>query len=58
MSDNIEMTPEARWRHLRENGRKHLVDLSSHDPINEKPAWLDEERFARAKAAVEQYYIG
>lgn len=58
MSDNVEMTPEARWRHLRERGTKVLVDLSSHELISDKPVWFDEARFARAKAAVEQYYIG
>ena len=58
MSDNIDFTPEARWRHLRENGPKLLVDLTSNDTINDKPAWLDEERFARAKQAVEKFYIG
>ena len=58
MSDHVEMTPEARWKHLRDNGRRFLVDLSSDDLISDKPAWLDEARFARAKAAVEQYYLG
>lgn len=58
MSDNVEFSPEARWKHLRERGTKVLVDLSSNDLINDKPVWLDEHRFARAKAAIEQYYIG
>lgn len=58
MSDNIEFTPEARWRHLRDHGPRLLVNLTSHDAINEKPVWFDEERFARAKAAVEKFYIG
>ena len=58
MSEHAEMTPEARWRHLRDRGSRVLVDLSSNDLIGSKPAWLDEARFARAKAAIEQYYIG
>lgn len=58
MSDNIEFSPEARWKNLRQNGPNLLADLSSNDKINEKPAWLDEERFARAKAAIEKFYIG
>lgn len=58
MSDNVPMTPEARWRHLRENGPKLLVDLTSNDLIRDKPEWLDEARFALAKKTLEKYYIG
>lgn len=58
MSDNVPMTPEARWRHLKENGPKLLINLQSNDIISEKPKWLDEERFAKAKATIEKFYIG
>lgn len=58
MSDNIEKTPEARWKHLKENGIKLAINLKSHDLIDDKPAWFDEEKFARAKEALLKYYIG
>jgi len=58
MSDNVKMTPEARWRHLRENGPKTFVDLSSNDMISEKPSWFDEARFKAAKEAVLGQFIG
>lgn len=58
MSDFVKMTPEARWKHLKENGTKLLVNLQSNDLINDKPKWLDEERFAKAKATIEKYFIG
>lgn len=58
MSDNVDMTPEARWRHLREHGPKTFVDLSSHDLVSDKPSWFDEARFKQAKEAVQNQYIG
>lgn len=58
MSDRVEFTPEARWKYLREVGPTMLVDLSSNELINDKPAWFDEKRFALAKEAVEKFYIG
>lgn len=58
MSDQVEFTPEARWKHLREQGPNRFINLSSNELINDKPAWLDEEKFARAKAAIEKFYVG
>lgn len=58
MSDNIEFTPQARWKHLRENGPNILVNLASNETIADKPAWLDEQKFARAKAAIAKFFIG
>lgn len=58
MSDNLEKTPEARWRHLKENGTKLAINLSSHNLIDDKPSWFDEERFAKAKEALLKYYVG
>lgn len=58
MSDVVPMTPEARWRHLKDNGIKTLVDLESNDLISDKPKWFDEERFAKAKEAVQKYLVG
>lgn len=53
--DEVEKTPLARWKHLKENGMKCPVDIEA---IVDKPEWFDEKRFARAKAAIEKYYIG
>lgn len=58
MSDNIPKTPEARWKHLKEEGMKRAVDVGSNDKIADKPIWFDEERFKRAKETVDQFYIG
>lgn len=58
MSENIEKTPEARWKHLKEIGTKTAINLSSHNLIDEKPAWFDEEKFARARETILKYYIG
>lgn len=58
MGDKVEFTPRARWKHLREEGRNQLADLDSDKLISDKPAWLDEGRFARAKAAIKKFYIG
>lgn len=58
MSDYVEMTPKARWLHLRENGPKTTVELQSNDNIQDKPDWFDEERFVRAKEMINKYFIG
>ena len=58
MSDSVANTPEARWAHLRENGRKVLVDLSSNELVSGKPEWFDEKKFLAAKKVMEKYYIG
>lgn len=56
--ETVEMTPEARWRHLRDNGRKELVFLDNNDQIEDKPAWFDADRFAKAKDVIHKYYMG
>lgn len=58
MSDNIEKTPEARWRHLKEVGSKKLINLQTNELIGDKPKWLDEEKFAKAKETIQKFYIG
>lgn len=59
MSDQIDNnTPEARWRELRENGMKLGVNVESNDLIADKPVWFDEERWKKAKQAIEKYYLG
>jgi len=58
MGANDTQSPEERWKHLREGGKKTLVNLESNDLINEKPPWFDEERFARAKEIIQKYFIG
>lgn len=58
MSDNVDMTPEARWRHLREEGTKSPVNLQSNDLIKDKPEWLDEERFKKSKEIILKYQLG
>lgn len=58
MSDNVDMTPEARWRHLRDNGPQVFVDLSTNDSISDKPSWFDAAKFKDAHEAVHKHYIG
>lgn len=61
MSDNNndkKMSPEQAWKHLRDDGTKILLNIKSNDLISDKPKWLDEERFALAKEAIQKYYIG
>lgn len=54
----MSMTPEARWRHLREMGTKSLVNLQTNDLIEDKPKWFDEERFKKSKEILLKYLVG
>lgn len=56
--ESVAMTPEQQWRHLRTEGLKLVVNLQSNDKIQEKPAWLDEARFAKAKEAIQKFFLG
>lgn len=58
MSDNVDTTPEARWRHLKERGTKSLVNLQTNDLIEDKPRWFDEERFKKSKETLLKYLVG
>lgn len=58
MSDHVAKTPEARWKHLCDRGMLSAVDVSSNKLIDSKPAWLDEARWARAKEAIQKFYVG
>lgn len=55
---NVPMTPEARWKHLYENGQKELVSLDSNEAIENKPHWFDEGRFVKARQAIQKHFIG
>lgn len=63
MSDNNvaqkKQTPEEYLRHLKEHGYETLTILEpKNDQLTQRPTWLDEERFKRAKLACEKYYVG
>lgn len=53
-----QMSPQEVLKHLKENGTKILVDLSSNDKIDKKPEWLDELKFARAQQAIMKFRMG
>lgn len=54
----IGQSPEEFHRHLREHGRKKLIDFSLNDKLDRKPDWLDEPRFRAAREIVKKYQLG
>lgn len=59
MSDSSQqITPEAVWKHIVEDGQEELVDLETSENLEKKPEWFDADRFARAKQAMQRHFIG
>lgn len=50
--------PSEALKHLRKNGVKIKIDVSSNAKIDEKPEWLDEIRFSKAHTAINKFQMG
>lgn len=58
MSDQVDNSPLARWKNLREKGRVTPVNLASHDLVADKPSWFDEAKFKNGREMIQKYYLG
>lgn len=51
------VTPQEAYKLLCTKGRIVLVNLNDQS-IGQKPVWFDEQRFAKGKSAIDNFFIG